>query len=149
MTYRPSSRPPQGRWALFLHEQRRSRDWSQSQAFEALRAVLGLGPRSRASYLALDMGDREPRAGEQAALVAFFGAEPSDHIEPVAEPTNIDLAAAITALVGELGEWRRERETIESRLRAVESELQSLRAPREGGASAALPVPPVEAGSGR
>lgn len=62
MPYRPPSTPPKGRWAVFLHEERRARDWNQTQAFEALREGLRLGQKSRASYVALDMGARQPRA---------------------------------------------------------------------------------------
>lgn len=95
--YRPPSRPPRGAWAKFLHRERQRRDWSQSQAFEQLREGLGLGVRSRASYVALDMGDRQPHPEEVAFLETFFGASPSDEPEPIAA-LPADLSAVVAAL---------------------------------------------------
>lgn len=80
--YRPPARLPKGKWALFLHRQRRKRGWSQQQAFEELHRGLRLGPKSRASYSAIDMGDREPKPHEQRFLTQFFESGPDDPYEP-------------------------------------------------------------------
>lgn len=79
---------------------RKERDWSQSQAFEALREGLRFGPRSRASYRAIDMGTRPPTPSEADFLVRYFGSSPDD-IHDVPEP-NDPLVEAIRDLVEEL-----------------------------------------------
>lgn len=89
---------------------RQDRDWSQTQAFEALREGLQFGPKSRASYIALDMGHRPPRPDEQEYLVGYFGKSPDDLPAPVepTEPADALVAAihaqteAINALVARL-----------------------------------------------
>lgn len=124
MTYRPPSATPRGRWAAFLHQQRRERDWSQQQAFEALHEGLGLGPRSRASYVALDMGDRQPKPHEAAFLGSYFGAEPSNEDAPP-EPTP-DLATALLALVEELGEMRKERQALATKVEELSAAVDQL-----------------------
>jgi hypothetical protein len=89
---------------------RQDRGWSQQQAFEALHEGLGFGPRSRASYVAIDMGKRPPTPTEAEFLVSYFGKSPDDLPEPI-EPTEpadalvVALAAqteAINALVARL-----------------------------------------------
>jgi hypothetical protein len=77
---------------------RKERNWSQQRAFEALREGLGFGPKSRASYAAIDMGKRPPTMGESAFLVSYFGKSPDD-LPEVPEPTEpVDaLVAALTA----------------------------------------------------
>jgi hypothetical protein len=77
---------------------RQDRDWSQTQAFEALHEGLKFGPKSRASYIALDAGHRPPKPDEQTFLVSYFGKSPDDVPEPV-EPTEPPdaLVAALTA----------------------------------------------------
>jgi hypothetical protein len=67
--------------------------------------------------------------------------------EPTPEPP--DLATALLALATELRAWREERESIEGRLRAAESELESLRAQRAAEGRGARSAPPSTAGSGR
>ena len=87
---------------------RRDLDWSQQQAFEALRAGLKLGPKSRASYIAIDMGKRAPTLKEMEFLVSYFGKSPEDFpdepgdAEPVASIQG--LTVAITSLVTDLRE---------------------------------------------
>jgi hypothetical protein len=96
---------------------RRDRDWSQQQAFEALRDGLHFGPKSRASYTAIDMGRRPPTPGEQAFLVKYFGKSPDDAPDrPEATETTDPLVCAlmrqteaIEALVAELAESRTQR----------------------------------------
>lgn len=80
---------------------RRTRDWSQQQAFEELRQGLGLGPKSRASYIKLDMGPRPPNVRQQEYLVAYFGQTPDDP-PPLVAGEKDELVAAIRALVEEM-----------------------------------------------
>lgn len=102
MSYRPPSHPPQGRWARWLHEMRRARDWSQQQAFEELHVGLGLGQKSRASYIKIDMGPRPPNVRQQEYLVGYFGQTPDDPIVVAPTGDRDELAAAIYALVEEM-----------------------------------------------
>jgi hypothetical protein len=77
---------------------REDRGWSQQRAFEELRFGLQFGPKSRASYRALDIGTRIPTIAEQEFIVGFFGKSPDDLpdlIEPT-EPADA-LVAALTA----------------------------------------------------
>lgn len=95
--YEVPRQPPKGRWAAFLHRQRKARDWSQTRAFEELREGLGFGPKSRASYVAIDSGKREPTRDEAAFLADYFGETPTTEDEaPTAQPTDEPgLVAAI------------------------------------------------------
>lgn len=104
--YRPPSRPPRGARATHLHAVRRDRDLSQTQAFELVYAGLGISPKSRAVYLAIDMGDRQPTATEAEYLASVFGwpSEPTEATES-GDPLVAALtrqSAAIEALVEEL-----------------------------------------------
>jgi hypothetical protein len=65
---------------------RQERGWSQQHAFEELRVGLHLGPKSRASYRALDVGERLPTPSEQEFFVKYFRKSPDDFPEAV-EPT--------------------------------------------------------------
>lgn len=115
MSYRPPTKHPRGRWARWLHEMRQTHDWSQTQAFENLRAGLKLGPKSRASYIRLDMGERPPRPGEAQFLVEYFGRSP-DEIPAIPGEDRDPLVAALErqteqleALVAELRLTRAEQ----------------------------------------
>jgi hypothetical protein len=136
VSYRPPSHQPRGAWARHLHEQRKLRDLSQTQAFELVYERVGWSAKSRTAYVAIDMGERQPKENEAAVLGEEFG-WPAEEGTPTEEPT---LAAAITALVAELQASRLERESMESRLRAVEAELQSLRGPQATEGSPMRPV---------
>lgn len=78
--YRPPSNEPQGKWAHAIHKKRRSDGISQTGAFELLGARLGLGPKSRAAYVAIDMGEREPTEAESKVLAEWLGYYPEDHM---------------------------------------------------------------------
>jgi hypothetical protein len=76
--YRPPSTEPRGKWAKRIHEKRRAEGLSQTGAFELLGERLGFGPKSRFSYVALDMGTREPTEAEAKVLAAWLGGYPTD-----------------------------------------------------------------------
>lgn len=81
-------------------------------------------------------GDRRPAPENIEGLERIFESQAPGPAE--ATP---DLAAALMALVDELRESRMEREATETRLRAVEAELRSLRGPRAGAGSPGRSVP--------
>jgi hypothetical protein len=122
----------------------REKGWSRVRLFEEVGAELGYSPKSRSAFLPL-LVDKQPSAREAAILIKHFGT-PEERPEPEPQP---DLAAAVLALATELRAWREERESIEERLRAAESELQSLRARPAAEASPGRSAPPSTAGSGR
>ena len=133
---------------------RRDRDWSQQQGFEALREGLHFGPKSRASYSAIDMGKRAPTPTEQEFLVRYFGKSPDD-VPEAEEPTErpdalvealTRQAAATERLVGLL-----EPLTVEPAL-SLAMRLEELEAvvgrlvEREFGGSPGRSVPRVSGG---
>jgi hypothetical protein len=87
---------------------RRDRDWSQTQAFEALREGLRLGPKSRASYIKIDMGARVPTLDEGEFLIRFFGRNPDDIPEDdeSVDPLVAALQAQTEAILGLAEELR-------------------------------------------
>lgn len=96
--YRPPSREPRGTWARAIHEKRRRDGISQTGGFEVLGPRLGLGPKSRQSYINLDMGDREPTAAEAAVLAEWLGGYPVDNPSAGVEANApADLILALTA----------------------------------------------------
>lgn len=140
MSYRPPSKQPRGSWARHLHEQRRLRDLSQTQAFEAVFERIGWSRKSRTAYVAIDMGERQPKPDEAAVLGAEFGWPPDPEINDDLE--DVTLATALVALAGELRASREERVSLAARLEKVELVLDGLvqqamravngpRAPRE------------------
>lgn len=74
--YRPPSSEPRGKWARAIHAKRRAEQISQTAAFEVLGPRLGLGPKSRSAYIALDMGEREPSEAEANVLAEWLGSYP-------------------------------------------------------------------------
>lgn len=96
--YRPPSTEPKGRWARHIHAFRRAQGWSQTRGFEATREGLGLSEKSRAAYIAIDQGLREPKPSEEEALAAVYG-WPSDEPAPeVALEGQAAMLAEIRAL---------------------------------------------------
>jgi hypothetical protein len=73
-------------------------------------------PKSRATYVAIDMGDREPRPDEAAIIARVFG-EPDASVEE--EPPTLDeridrLVQVVRELLLALEEERREARTRET-----------------------------------
>lgn len=109
MSYRPSKFPPKGAWARHLHEQRRARDLSQTQAFEFVYERVGWSPKSRTAYVAIDMGDRQPKDGEAAVLAAEFGWPPEPQTADEPPPDTAALVSVVGKLLAELRAERAER----------------------------------------
>lgn len=82
---------------------------SQTGAFELLGPRLGLGPKSRQSYINLDMGDRQPTEAEAKVLADWLGGYPVEGSVGT-EDAPADLAAAIRDLTDELAAIRAERQ---------------------------------------
>lgn len=126
------------------------RDWSATQAHEALREGLGLAPKSRAAYVAIEDG-RPLKAREETFLRSYFGGGPSDEDresqagsggdtpDPAALIAAIEAQTrAITAVLDRLTAADEDRE---ARLRALEAEVRSLREQRAAEGSPARHVP--------
>lgn len=124
MSYRPPSKQPRGAWARHLHEQRRLRDLSQTQAFELVYERIGWSRKSRTAYVAIDMGERQPRPEEATVLGAEFGWPPDPEISD--DPEDAGLASALLALAGELRAAREERAAVTQRLDQMEAVLDGL-----------------------
>lgn len=143
--YRPPNRPPKGAWATHLHAIRRERDLSQVQAFELVQEGLGLSPKSRAVYIAIDMGDRQPKPEEAEYLASVFGwpsaaTEPTESGDPlVAALTRQSeaieaLVALLTPLVSDQASRLSEAESLLARLSAQAfAGAPTPRAPRAAG----------------
>jgi hypothetical protein len=73
-------------------------------------------PKSRASYLAIDMGDREPKADEIPILTKVFGAPDDSVVSPQDEQVSGDrldrLLQTVETLLVRLDEERRTAETL-------------------------------------
>ena len=130
--YRPPKDEPKGRWARHLHEQRRLRDLSQMQAFELVYERMEWSPKSRASYVAIDMGTRQPSPAEATILGAEFGWPPDPEVND--DLQDATLASALLAIAAELREARQERSAVAQRLDEIEAVLDGLvaRATRDG-----------------
>lgn len=97
---------------------RRDRDLSQTQAFELVYEALHLSPKSRASYIAIDMGDRQPEEAEAAVLAEEFGwPEETDEADQPA-----DLAALVVALTALTAELREQNRLMRDEISAVREE---------------------------
>lgn len=91
--------PESTAWARFLTRQREVRGWSQVKAHEELHERLGLSPKSRASYIAMERG-RLPDPDQQRAIIEYYGSGPleADYQEPLEATETADtLVAAIHA----------------------------------------------------
>lgn len=115
---------------------RRERDWSATQAHEALHVGLGLGAKSRAAYVAIEDG-RPLREREQEYLRGYFGGGPTDEDRDPSAGTEAnvpaDLASAIRELVEELRASRLARVDLEERVGALETAAKLRDRPTVGG----------------
>lgn len=103
-------------------------DWSVDDFLAAIKAATGWLP-AYANYLSTERGETQPKAETWAKYVAFYdtlGLD-LDAIELPEEPAPaapMDVPSALSALTRA---WEAEREEQDSRLRALEAEVQSLR----------------------
>lgn len=100
MGYRPPSVEPRGAWAKAIHRKRRELNISQQRAFELLGPSLGFGPKSRAAYVALDLGTRPPTEAESKVLAEWLGGYPDD--EPITAGTEGDTPAVPAAYLARI-----------------------------------------------
>lgn len=139
-SYRPPSREPKGRWARHIHAVRRARGWSQTAGFEAVREGMGLSPKSRAAYIAVDMGERQPTPKEEAALIAVYGLPPEASEMPLEATESGDALVeairaqtkAMLALVAAIEGERAERVAWETGVVASIREVALALARRDG-----------------
>ena len=106
-----------------------------------IRKVEG-GKSKPSARLLFEMARYYREVGERQRLPV----EPPPGVTAEATTPPGDLATAIRELTTELRDSREERQRYEARLRAVEAELESLRAQPTGGASSRRPAPQVKAG---
>jgi hypothetical protein len=108
-----------------------------------------MGPKSRAAYVAIDLGLRQPTDAEAAILADWLGGYPPDveSGEPGLAthlPGLSDLASAISELVAELRAARQERADLLERVEALETAAR-LR-DRSGAGAAGRPTAPAQRG---
>ncbi len=119
---------PKGGWGRFLDGKRSERGWSQQRAFEELHTGLGLGPKSRASYVALEEG-HEPTPDQQRFLARFYGEGPGlEDEEPNAAatlPATEALSLAVRTLADELSAVRAARDQLAAELRLLRGPVES------------------------
>jgi len=113
--YRPPSREPHGKWARAIHQKRRSDGISQTGAFELLGPRLGLGPKSRQSWINLDMGDREPTPKESEVLAEWLGYFPEDSTE-----------GSVASSAADPSDLARLYELLETQARAISQLAQAI-----------------------
>lgn len=153
MGYRPPSVEPRGAWAKAIHRKRRELNVSQQRAFEMLGASLGFGPKSRAAYIALDMGQRPPTEAESKVLAEWLGGYPEEPstagsdigrhtpFDPAAYLERIDaLVGSVSELVAEVRAARQERDDLLERVGALEAAAR-LRERSGDGAGDGTPAP--------
>lgn len=98
MRYRDPSKRPSSAWGVFLDRMARERDWSQTRMFEELHAGLGMSPKSRAAYLDILAGKRDPSPGQAQYLRSYFRDGPLDElVEERVGTQQADLIAALAA----------------------------------------------------
>ena len=150
--YRPPSTEPRGKWARAIHAKRRELGLSQTGGFEVLGERLGLGPKSRAAYVAIDLGQRLPTDAEAAVIADWLGGYPADDMETSGSVLNagpdvssyltrIDsLVGTVSELVAELRATRRDRDDLSERVEALEAAAR-LRDSRDGAAGGGTTAP--------
>jgi hypothetical protein len=128
--------------ALF-REPGAAKSWTADEFLSALQAESGWAP-TRTTYARWESGAVRPEEPNLDRVVGFYAARgvpgPDVPPAPAAPP---DLATVLMALVKELEESRLERVATDARLRAVESELESLRARPAGAGSSEQSAPRV------
>lgn len=118
MGYRPPSAEPEGKWANAIHAKRRADGLSQTAAFKLLRGQLNLSENSRAAYVALDMGEREPREHEEKILAAWLGYWPEDPTDATSPPKGDTPGGLVAALEDQTKALNRLADQVEALVKA-------------------------------
>lgn len=128
-----------------LKRARKAAKFSNAKDFLVAVKASGRKAPSYSTYAQWESGEVTPR-DETLGPIVEYHREKDTWPE---EATDADLASAIRELATELRLAREARELTEARLRAVEAELESLRAAPAAEESPAPPARPHSAGSGR
>lgn len=106
MSYRRPTKQLGGAWARHIDNWLREHDWSVNHAFEQWHDELGLGERSRASWVKVVSGERPPNERQAKFLVSVMG-EPEAGTEQAASEGGGDAATLLAAFRDALFEQTR------------------------------------------
>jgi hypothetical protein len=96
VSYRRPTKQLGGAWARHIDNWLREHDWSVNHAFEQWHDDLGLGERSRASWVKVVSGERPPNERQAKFLVSVMG-EPEPGTEQAASEGGGDAATLLAA----------------------------------------------------
>jgi hypothetical protein len=96
VSYRRPTKPLGGAWARHIDNWLREHDWSVNHAFEQWHDELGLGERSRASWVKVVSGERPPNERQAKFLVSVMG-EPEAGTEQADSEGGGDAATLVAA----------------------------------------------------
>jgi hypothetical protein len=106
VSYRRPTKPLGGAWARHIDNWLREHDWSVNHAFEQWHDDLGLGERSRASWVKVVSGERPPNERQAKFLVSVMG-EPEAGTEQAPSEGGGDAATLLAAFRDALMEQTR------------------------------------------
>jgi hypothetical protein len=96
VSYRRPTKQLGGAWARHIDNWLREHDWSVNHAFEQWHDELGLGERSRASWVKVVSGERPPNERQAKFLVSVMG-EPEAGTEQAISEGGGDAATLLAA----------------------------------------------------
>jgi hypothetical protein len=96
VSYRRPTKSLGGAWARHIDKWLREHDWSVNHAFEQWHDELGLGERSRASWVKVVSGERPPNERQAKFLVSVMG-EPEAGTEQASSEGGGDAATLLAA----------------------------------------------------
>jgi hypothetical protein len=96
VSYRRPTKQLGGAWARHIDNWLREHDWSVNHAFEQWHDELGLGERSRASWVKVVSGERPPNERQARFLVSVMG-EPEAGTEQAGSDGGGDAATLLAA----------------------------------------------------
>jgi hypothetical protein len=106
VSYRRPTKQLGGAWARHIDNWLREHDWSVNHAFEQWHDDLGLGERSRASWVKVVSGERPPNERQAKFLVSVMG-EPEAGTEQAGSEGGGDAATLVAAFRDALMEQTR------------------------------------------
>jgi hypothetical protein len=106
VSYRRPTKQLGGAWARHIDNWLREHDWSVNHAFEQWHDELGLGERSRASWVKVVSGERPPNERQARFLVSVMG-EPEAGTEQAGSDGGGDAATLLAAFRDALMEQTR------------------------------------------